>query len=91
MKLKCEGHYIHWIQLQWDELLLRGTANRTAVFNNLNTEVSPGEETVLPLTGGFFSLLTSFSYGGLAVVQASGDLSQQGGTPAQLFPRRASH
>ena len=81
------------IQLQWDELLLRGTANWAAVFNNLNTKISPGEETVLPPTGGFFffSQLTPYSCDGLAVVQALWRSQPTGGTPAQLFPRRASH
>ena len=49
------------IQLQWDELLLRGTANWAAVFNNLNTKISPGEETVLPPTGGFFFFFPAHS------------------------------
>lgn len=75
------------IQLQWDELLLRRTANRTAVFNNLNTEVSPGEETVLPPTGGFFPLLLLLSpMVAWLWSKPSGDLSQQEEPLLSCFP-----
>lgn len=75
------------IHLQWDELLLRGTANWAAVFNNLNTKISPGEETVLPPTGGFFfpsSLLTPVV--AWLWSKPSGDLSQQEEPLLSCFP-----